>query len=179
MPTELRPFHLPLLVEKRKREEEQNDDDHHHHDHHDHDQDRDRDNQDNNCCNYNEHAHTCYTVDSSSDATSPVTPTFSARGHLRCSSSTSSFDLTTPVTSESPSSPPRAVPQPPGKRVLPDVEEEPFECVDLDDAEDDTSDHFDLYDCLRKSAILPGGEMGVLTGRTQATSRDSLMVRSW
>ncbi|KAI8634499.1 hypothetical protein F5Y19DRAFT_213352 [Xylariaceae sp. FL1651] len=96
------------------------------------------------------------TDSASSDVTSPVTPTFSARGHLRYSSSMSSFELVTPASCEdSPSSPTQTI-QTPGKRVLDDVEEEPFEYehfshVDVDDVDvayDDVSDHFDLYDCL-------------------------------
>ncbi|KAI0008949.1 hypothetical protein F4779DRAFT_409564 [Xylariaceae sp. FL0662B] len=88
-----------------------------------------------------------YTTDSySSDTTSPVTPTFSTRGHLRGSSSLSSFELGTPASSvdNSPSSPSRTA-QNSGKRILHDVEEEPVECEDSDPEEDDP---FDLYDCL-------------------------------
>ncbi|KAI1506691.1 hypothetical protein F5X99DRAFT_404048 [Biscogniauxia marginata] len=89
---------------------------------------------------------------SSSDTTSPVTPTFSPH-HLRCSSSMSSFELGTPVTADSPSSPTQAA-QTASKRILDDVEEEPFEyeILEDDDGEDDdsdcVSDHLDLYDCL-------------------------------
>ncbi|KAI1634588.1 hypothetical protein F4809DRAFT_507024 [Biscogniauxia mediterranea] len=88
---------------------------------------------------------------SSSDVTSPVTPTFSPH-HLRCSSSMSSFELGTPATVDSPSSPNLAA-QPANKRILDNVEEEPFQYGDLeDDDDDDESDvesyHFDLYDCL-------------------------------
>ncbi|KAI0537701.1 hypothetical protein GGR58DRAFT_329219 [Xylaria digitata] len=89
----------------------------------------------------------------SSGMTSPVTPTFSARGHLRYSSSMSSFDLALPPSCEDlPSSPTL---QTPGKRILDDVEEEPFEydrfnhyVRDADPTYDDVSEHFDLYDCL-------------------------------
>ncbi|KAI0384738.1 hypothetical protein F5Y04DRAFT_220391 [Hypomontagnella monticulosa] len=87
-----------------------------------------------------------YTTDSySSDATSPVTPTFSSRGHLRYSSSTSSFDLATVASSDSPSSPTQTMQTTPnsGKRSLPDVEE--IEHEDSDCGFDDSSE---LYNCL-------------------------------
>ncbi|KAI1173008.1 hypothetical protein F4777DRAFT_480689 [Nemania sp. FL0916] len=93
---------------------------------------------------------------SSSDVTSPVTPTFSTRGHLRYSSSMSSFDLT--LSSGCEDSPPSPIPavQTPGKRILDDVEEEePFEYDRLNYyvkalrvSCDDVPDDFDLYDCL-------------------------------
>ncbi|KAI1327646.1 hypothetical protein F5Y16DRAFT_189766 [Xylariaceae sp. FL0255] len=94
----------------------------------------------------------------SSDVTSPVTPGFSPRGHLRYSSSMSSFDLATSASLEDlPSSPTHSV-QTPGKRILDDVQEEPFEYdrfnhldIDVDEidvAYDDVSEHYDLYDCL-------------------------------
>lgn len=86
-----------------------------------------------------------YTTDSySSDATSPVTPTFSTRGHLRYSSSMSSFDLATVASSDSPSSPTQTA-QSSSKRVLPDVKEEPIEYEDSDSDYDDISE---LYHCL-------------------------------
>ncbi|KAL7623628.1 hypothetical protein AAE478_005180 [Parahypoxylon ruwenzoriense] len=86
-----------------------------------------------------------YTTDSySSDMTSPVTPTFSARGHLRYSSSMSSFDLATVPSTDSPSSPTQTT-QNSGKRALPDVEEEPIEYEDSDSDYDNASE---LYHCL-------------------------------
>ncbi|KAK6956012.1 hypothetical protein Daesc_003659 [Daldinia eschscholtzii] len=121
MSPKLRPLQLPLLVEERRRKEEE------------------------------EAAHreievdvpyNFYTTDSfSSDATSPVTPTFSTRGHLRYSSSMSSFDLATIASSESPSSPTQTqTAQNSSKRVLPDVKEEPIECEDTDSDYDDYDD---------------------------------------
>lgn len=92
-----------------------------------------------------------------SELVSPVTPTFSARGHLRYSSSMSSFELSTPASCEDlPSSPTQAL-QTPCKRILDDVEEEePFEydrfnnlCIE-DLTYDDVSEHLDLYGCLCK-----------------------------
>ncbi|KAI1187786.1 hypothetical protein F5B17DRAFT_304075 [Nemania serpens] len=90
-----------------------------------------------------------------SNMTSPVTPTFSARGHLRYSSSMSSFDLALPASCEdSPPSPIQPLPTP-SKRTLDDVEEEPFEYDRFNHydkgilvAYDDVPDHWDLYDCL-------------------------------
>ncbi|KAI0885043.1 uncharacterized protein GGS22DRAFT_137709 [Annulohypoxylon maeteangense] len=128
MSPRLRPLQLPLLVEERRKREEE------------------------------EAAqrelevdvpYNIYTVDSySSDATSPVTPTFSARGHLRCSSSMSSFDLATVASSDSPSSPTQTA-QSSGKRVLPDVEEEPIEFEDeFEDSDVDYDDASELYHCL-------------------------------
>ena len=85
------------------------------------------------------------TNSSSSDVGSPVTPTFSARGHLRYSSSVSSLDL--PFTfAEPPSSPSQqAHPAKLCVRQLPDVEEEPMERGEFDLPED-------LYDCLCKTS---------------------------
>ncbi|KAI1281599.1 hypothetical protein F5Y07DRAFT_264915 [Xylaria sp. FL0933] len=96
------------------------------------------------------------TDSASSGMASPVTPTFSARGHLRYSSSMSSFDLALPASCEDlPSSPIQSL-QTPNKRTLDDVEEEePFEydrfnhyVRDAHVAYDDISEHVDLYDCL-------------------------------
>lgn len=102
------------------------------------------------------------TNSSSSDIASPLTPTFSAR-HMRYSSSTSSLELpshfadspTSPIQPTQQTKPP---PQPlqylhqlpqsavkPAKRSLPDVEEEPFERAEEDDA---PTSHFGLYSCL-------------------------------
>ncbi|KAG9230471.1 hypothetical protein BJ875DRAFT_154510 [Amylocarpus encephaloides] len=85
---------------------------------------------------------------SASDAPSPVTPTFSGRGHVKYSSSTSSMDSTFHASgTDSPSSPTFAVSKG-GKRSLPDVQEEPQERDDdLDMFDDDDASH-DLYDCL-------------------------------
>jgi hypothetical protein len=87
------------------------------------------------------------TNSSSSDIVSPVTPTFSTRGHFRGSSSTSSLDLAYNQIQEIPSSPPQQLSKKPSKRQLPDVEEEP-----LDREEDRTvvADCFGLYNCLCK-----------------------------
>lgn len=124
MSPKLRPLRLPLLVEERRRKEEEEAAQH----------EAEID------VPYN-----FYTTDSySSDAASPVTPTFSARGHLRYSSSMSSFDLATVASSDSPSSPTQTA-QSSGKRVLPDVEEEPIEYEDSDSDLDDASE---LYHCL-------------------------------
>ncbi|KAH9896381.1 hypothetical protein F4778DRAFT_265583 [Xylariomycetidae sp. FL2044] len=134
MSPQLRPFRLPLLIEERKRMEEAAQ-----------------------CDADAETAYSFYNSDSfSSDATSPSTPTFSPRGHLRYSSSLSSFDLTTPATSEGPSSPTQTIPPSGGKRILADVVEEPIESDKSEDDkvhygaydDDDDSDLFGLYDCL-------------------------------
>jgi hypothetical protein len=101
------------------------------------------------------------TNSSSSDITSPVTPTFSSR-HQRYSSSSSSLDLPLQL-QESPSSPLQPASAANSKsniRQLPDVQEEPME-REYDD--DDTStldsiedvDHFGLYSCLCKDPCHP------------------------
>ena len=86
---------------------------------------------------------------SSSDLTSPVTPTF-ARTHLRFSTSLSSLSS---VSSESPVSPTQPThPTNKSKSQLPDVQEDP-----LERDEDDTivaDDATGLYDCLCKYALL-------------------------
>ncbi|KAF7541067.1 hypothetical protein G7Z17_g12033 [Cylindrodendrum hubeiense] len=88
------------------------------------------------------------TNSSSSDITSPVTPTFSPKGHFRVSSSTSSLELP-PQLQESPVSPTStAHSSKSAKRLLPDVQEEPFEPEDDDDESPDMHDHFGLYSCL-------------------------------
>lgn len=83
-----------------------------------------------------------------SDFPSPITPTFSGRGHMRYSSSGSSIDSTFhPCVADCPS-PPTFVATKTGKRSLPDVVEEPQERegdFDMFDNEDE------LYDCLCKS----------------------------
>ena len=92
----------------------------------------------------------CYTQNSSpSETPSPVTPTFSTRGHLRypTSSSVSSSESSyhSPLV-DSPSSP-TFFSNKPGKRSLPDVQEEPHEKEDLDMFDNGS----ELYDCLCKS----------------------------
>jgi hypothetical protein len=88
-----------------------------------------------------------YTQNSSaSDIPSPVTPTFSTRGHLRYPSSSSmDFSSTTSVT-DSPSSP-TFIANKSAKRALPDVQEEPQE-RDEDFQMFEYSD--ELYDCFCK-----------------------------
>lgn len=87
-----------------------------------------------------------YSQSSSNSVPSPVTPTFSSRGHLRYPSSASSIESSYHSTlADSPSSP-TFVPKP-GKRSLPDVQEEPHNERDQDfDMFKDVED--DLYDCL-------------------------------
>ncbi|KAK7421501.1 hypothetical protein QQX98_002200 [Neonectria punicea] len=88
------------------------------------------------------------TNSSSSDVASPVTPTFSAKGHFRISSSASSLDLP-PQLQESPVSPTQTIHSKAAKRLLPDVEEEPLEPEhDEDDDYESEPDHFGLYSCL-------------------------------
>ncbi|KAL6852551.1 hypothetical protein ACO1O0_007097 [Amphichorda felina] len=80
-----------------------------------------------------------------SDIISPVTPTFSTRGHFRGSSSSSSLDLAYMQFHDCPSSPTQQLSNKTSKRLLPDVEEEPF------DREEDMTvipDYHDLYSCL-------------------------------
>ncbi|ATY65548.1 hypothetical protein A9K55_001968 [Cordyceps militaris] len=86
---------------------------------------------------------------SSSDITSPVTPTFSTRGHVRMSSSQSSLDLP-PLPQDgyvSPSVLPSTLTKT-ATRQLPDVEEEPLEKEQYqhidDDMSDDDEDNFGL-----------------------------------
>ncbi|KAI5860342.1 hypothetical protein GGS23DRAFT_233584 [Durotheca rogersii] len=125
MSPKLRPLQLPLLVEARRRKELEEAAQ----------AETDMD------VPYN-----FYTTDPySSDTTSPVTPTFSARGHLRYSSSMSSFDLAAVPGTECPLSPSQTT-QSSGKRVLPDVEEEPIEYDDDSDSEYDNAS--ELYHCL-------------------------------
>ena len=92
----------------------------------------------------NDLAQIYYTTNSSSsDVASPLTPTFSARGHLRYSSSTSSLELP-PSCTESPASPSQTAHSvKSAKSQLPDVEEEPS---DRDETEMQVPDG--LYDCL-------------------------------
>ncbi|KAG5776913.1 hypothetical protein H9Q73_009416 [Fusarium xylarioides] len=96
------------------------------------------------------------TNSSSSDITSPITPTFSpGKGHFRMSSSTSSLDLP-PQLNDTPVSPTQSVHTKPPMRSLPDVQEEPLEPEHntTDNTESSNryslapSDQFSLYDCL-------------------------------
>jgi len=96
-----------------------------------------------------------YTQNSSaSEIPSPVTPTFSTRGHLRHPSSASSIESSYHNSVvESPSSPTLAGPKS-GKRSLPDVQEEPHEKEeDFVMLEEDSSE---LYDCLCEFLIGAG-----------------------
>lgn len=86
------------------------------------------------------------TNSSSSDVTSPVTPTFSAKGHYRGSSSTSSLDLPYAQVQDSPASPTQQITEKSTIRQLPDVKEEPFERED--EPRDPLDDQFELYSCL-------------------------------
>ncbi|KAE8453108.1 hypothetical protein EG329_012295 [Mollisiaceae sp. DMI_Dod_QoI] len=82
---------------------------------------------------------------SASEVPSPVTPTFSTRGHLRYPSSTSSLESSYHNSAiESPSSP-SFIGSKTGKRSLPDVQEEPHE---RDEDFDMFEDANELYDCL-------------------------------
>lgn len=94
-------------------------------------------------------SHVYYTTNSSSsDVASPVTPTFSPRGHQRFSSSTSSLELP-PLPQESPASPAQYAAHKSEKRQLPDVQEDPMERYE---ESTNMSDHFGLYSCLCKWA---------------------------
>ncbi|KND89010.1 hypothetical protein TOPH_06236 [Tolypocladium ophioglossoides CBS 100239] len=111
-------------------------------------------------------SHVYYTTNSSSsDVASPVTPTFSSRGHQRFSSSTSSLELP-PLPQESPASPAQYAAQKAEKRQLPDVQEDPMERYEESTS---ISDQFGLYSCLcdepcqhRNSSegLFPGGMVG-------------------
>lgn len=78
------------------------------------------------------------TNSSSSDVTSPITPTFSTKGHYRGSSSTSSLDLAYTQIQESPASPIQQGCEKTTIRPLPELKEEPLEREDTDN----------LYSCL-------------------------------
>ncbi|KAM3512088.1 hypothetical protein MY11210_004285 [Beauveria gryllotalpidicola] len=97
---------------------------------------------------------------SCSDITSPVTPTFSTRGHVRMSSSSSSLDLP-PLPQDGYSSPslPSSTLTKASMRQLPDVEEEPLEKEQYQHIDDDLSDDedsFGLYNYLRNDACARG-----------------------
>lgn len=84
---------------------------------------------------------TCDIQDNNSSTQSPITPTFSTRGHGRYSSSVSSLDAFATPLVEVPASPSFSG-KLGGKSSLPDVEEEPerhehFETFD---------DRYDVYD---------------------------------
>ncbi|KAK7977804.1 hypothetical protein PG996_003855 [Apiospora saccharicola] len=135
MASKLRPLQLPLMVEREKLEDAQLFD------------------------LEGDYIYATSVVDTSSpESSTPVTPPFS-RGHVRCSSDNSSIDLSTPATSEGPSSPTQFSQKAgTGNWVLPDVQEEPLEPqfsdtdsfynYNSDDCDDCASDHFDLYNCL-------------------------------
>lgn len=136
MSPKLKPLLLPQLVEERKKMEVQTVD------------------------TESDRQYVYYTHNSSSsDVASPVTPTFSTRGHQRYSSSTSSIDFSSscadsPVSPAAPTSAPLSVPQSHKStmRHLPDVQEEPME---REYEETIASDQFDLYDCLCKPPPQP------------------------
>ena len=153
----LRPLRLPLLVERRKKREEEaaaaaavttfcdtTDGDLYHYSWQQQQQTR--------------QPAPLATDSTSSGMTSPVTPTFSARGHLRYSSSMSSFDLALPASCEDLPASPIQTQQTPSKRTLDDVEEEePFEYdrynryfKDTNGPYESDQDLQDLYDCLCK-----------------------------
>lgn len=95
------------------------------------------------------------TNSSNSDITSPVTPTFSTRGHVRMSSSTSSLDLP-PLPQDGYVSPSllSSTLTKASMRQLPDVQEEPLEKEHYEHIDDDVSDdddNFGLYNCLCES----------------------------
>lgn len=107
---------------------------------------------------------------SSSDVASPLTPTFSTRGHLRGSSSTSSLDLAPQLLQDTPSSPVQGSSKL-SKRQLPDVQEEP---VDAERDNDNTiiPNQFGLYSCLCKlsSACMHASPPTRLTLLTSAST---------
>ena len=105
-------------------------------------------------------SHVYYTTNNSSasDVATPLTPTFSPRGHYRFSSSTSSLDLP-PQLQDTPSSPvsQQSSSKPP-KSQLPDVQEEPTEPpMESVEHDDDTipANTFGLYSCLCKLSRKP------------------------
>ncbi len=85
---------------------------------------------------------------SASEIPSPVTPTFSTRGHLRYPSSVSSIESSYNSPNQDSPSSPIYLGGKTGKRSLPDVQEEPHEREEDFDMFDDD----ELYDCLCKCA---------------------------
>ncbi|KAI0967962.1 hypothetical protein F4678DRAFT_229629 [Xylaria arbuscula] len=174
----LRPLRLPLLVERRRKQEEEaaaiavitacetNDSDLSSYQH--------------NWLHHQNRQHSLGAMDSTaSSISSPVTPTFSSRGHLRYSSSMSSFDLALTTSCEDlPSSPIQAL-QTPSKRILDDVEEEePFEydrfnhyVRDTHVAYDDFSEKVDLYDCLCDEPLCIHRDADIMRTTTSFYSR--------
>ncbi|KAH7305982.1 hypothetical protein B0I35DRAFT_443645 [Stachybotrys elegans] len=129
MSPKLKPLLLPQIVENRKRHESL------------------ASQTSSSSANEHDMASVYYTTNSSSsDITSPVTPTFSARGHLRYSSSTSSLDLP-PLVQDMPSSPIQPTCSKTGPRQLPDVQEHPMERDDLNGTTPQAN-YFALYSCL-------------------------------
>ncbi|KAK0107171.1 hypothetical protein ONS95_003877 [Cadophora gregata] len=122
MSPKLKPLLLPQLVEERRKRESMSD------------------------AEIDLASSSFYTQNSSaSDIPSPVTPTFSTRGHMRYPSSASSVESTFhSSTTDSPSSP-TFIGTKASKRSLPDVQEEPQEKEEDFDMFDDEDD---LYDCL-------------------------------
>jgi hypothetical protein len=130
MSPKLRPLLLPQLVEERRKRESMSDSE------------------------MDLSSSSFYTQNSSaSEIPSPVTPTFSTRGHLRYSSSASSIESSFHNSLvESPSSP-TFVGSKSGKRSLPDVQEEPHEREEDFDMFEDVNQ---LYDCLCKYSACQG-----------------------
>ncbi|CZR59595.1 uncharacterized protein PAC_09489 [Phialocephala subalpina] len=122
MSPKLKPLLLPQLVEERRKRESMSDSE-------------------------MDFSSSFYTQNSSaSEIPSPVTPTFSARGHLRYPSSASSLESSYYNSAvDSPSSP-TFVCSKTGKRSLPDVQEEPHD--ERDEDFDMFEDANELYDCL-------------------------------
>lgn len=124
MSPKLKPLLLPQLVEERRKRESMSD------------------------AEVDLASSSFYTQNSSaSDIPSPLTPTFSTRGHMRYPSSASSVEsVYHNSTTDSPSSP-SFIGSKASKRSLPDVQEEPQEREEDFDIFDDEED---LYDCLCK-----------------------------
>ncbi|KAH9223515.1 hypothetical protein DL95DRAFT_97873 [Leptodontidium sp. 2 PMI_412] len=122
MSPKLKPLLLPQLVEERRKRESMSD------------------------AEVDLASSSFYTQNSSaSDIPSPLTPTFSTRGHMRYPSSASSVEsVYHNSTTDSPSSP-SFIGSKASKRSLPDVQEEPQEREEDFDIFDDEED---LYDCL-------------------------------
>ena len=131
MPTKLKPFLLPKLVEARRSEESK---------------DIDMDSPDLS----NSH-HTPNST--ASELPSPVTPTFSLRAHARHDSPASSFDLAFQTVGKG-ASPPSSIEvlesYQTGLRSLPDVKEEPLE---RDEDYDMLDGSTETYNCFCKSSV--------------------------